>query len=289
MTEEEARRTPPSSKPPSSSSSPTMPSLEDRDVADSDRKFSYASTVSSYIYCIFVLVALTGIALVVIDQKSRPQMGAREEVFNDRQSSFLIYKARFKNDINHNRDFRSESDEKNEIRRKLALKIDPITGDSVETYNGDVPETQCPVGKYRIPGSTDLQMIRGQRTDGCVYCPRGRYGETTRLSNRRCTAPCPMGRYGDRLGASSVQDCQYCPPGKIGETQALTTPRCSGSCPPGKYSGQVGLTSSSQCLDCPVGYRGWQCGSWDTIPLKDSQLDRLNAGNPVTNPDRILE
>ena len=119
MTEEEARRTPPSSKPPSSSSSPTMPSLEDRDVADSDRKFSYASTVSSYIYCIFVLVALTGIALVVIDQKSRPQVGAREEVSNDRQSSFLIYRARYKNNINYNRDFRSESDEEMKLEGSL--------------------------------------------------------------------------------------------------------------------------------------------------------------------------
>ena len=58
-------------------------------------------------------------------------------------------------------------------KRKLSLQFDPVTGDSVVTYDGDVPETQCPIGKYRMAGSTDLQMVRGQRTDGCVYCPRG--------------------------------------------------------------------------------------------------------------------
>ena len=283
--------TKPPSSPSSSSSTTTKVSVESGDTISSRSVFSYMSTASSYVYCIFVLLALAGIVLTVIDHKVQihQEMKSNEgDPFRDR-GSLLVYRDREKNRHSSGGDTVSRSDKENEIRRKLSLKIDPITGDSLRTYNGDVPETQCPAGKYRLPGSTDLQMIRGQRTDGCVYCPRGRYGETTRLDSRQCTAPCPTGRYGDRLGATSVKECRFCPTGKFGATQALTSSKCSGKCPAGKYSGTVGLTRSSECKDCPVGYRGWQCASWDNIPLKDSQLNRLNSGQVVSNPDRILE
>ena len=296
---------------PSSSSSSSRISSS----VEMERKDSSAS-LSSFIHCILVLLALAGIVLTVLDFKSQIPMHGEtsggEDVRRQDTSAFLMQRDRYSSSSSSSSRGSSSSSSssssggtslsggdsssssssssiESEVRRKLSLKIDPITGASVQTYNGDVPETPCPLGKYRLPGSTDLQMIRGQRTDGCIYCPRGRYGSSTSLSNRQCTAPCPMGRYGDRIGATSVYECSYCPTGKFGATQGLTTPKCSGTCAAGKYSGEIGLTRAAQCMDCPVGYRGWQCASWDNIPLKDSQLARLNNGQQVSNPDRILE
>lgn len=275
-----------------SSSSSTKVSTESGDVLSSRNAFSYMPIISSYVHCIFVLLALAGIALTVIDYKSQTRlvMESRGEVppFHG-IGSYLFYRDKDKDDNSGGWGIEDKSDRENEISRKLSMKIDPISGDSVVTYNGDVPETQCPIGKYRLPGSTDLQMIRGQRTDGCIYCPRGKYGETTTLSSKECTASCPRGRFGDTLGAKSINECKYCPPGKYGSSGGLTTSQCSGKCPADKYSGKFGATDSNVCVKCPPGYRGWQCGSWDNIPLKDSQLNRLNSGQVVPDPDRILE
>ena len=117
----------------------------------------------------------------------------------------------------------------------------------------------------------------------------GRYGSTTRLISKQCTAPCPMGRYNDQLGAKSVRDCRPCPKGKFGSTQALTTASCSGGCPTGKYSNLKGIIQAAQCKDCYVGYRGWQCDSWNNAPLSEELQNKLNGGNEQRTPDRILE
>jgi hypothetical protein len=66
-----------------------------------------------------------------------------------------------------------ETSSNSSIMRALAATTDPITGESVETFNGQIPASSCPLGKYRPSGSTNLVRITGQRTDGCVYCPRG--------------------------------------------------------------------------------------------------------------------
>lgn len=250
---------------------------------------SHGSTMNGsrryMLLCTFTFAALIGIVFTLLNHRSEIEMMNREQMklqITQAMGAGLSGEEEVIEGV-------SASGVYSHSKRNLALKIDQITGDSVVTYNGDVPETQCPVGKYRLPSTSDLQMVRGPRTDGCIFCPRGRYGSTTRLESKQCTAACPTGRYNDRLGATSVKDCRLCPTGKFGATQGLTTPKCSGTCSAGKYSGKTGVSRASDCKDCPVGYRGWQCDSWDNTPLKPSQLNRLNSGQSVTNPDRILE
>ncbi|GMH48268.1 hypothetical protein TrVE_jg11673 [Triparma verrucosa] len=145
------------------------------------------------------------------------------------------------------------------------------TGESFETKNGAVPTISCPLGTYREFGNSNLARPVGQRYDGCEFCPRGRYGSTTDLSNSLCTAPCPKGRYRDTPGAASADDCRYCPEGVFGSTEGLTTKDCSGRCSDSNtaskqyYSDVKGLERSNDCKTCPVGYRGWQC-KWDLVP-----------------------
>ncbi len=86
-------------------------------------------------------------------------------------------------------------------------------------------------------------MISGQRADGCLPCPRGRYGNAVGLKSSACTAPCPAGKYGNMLAAKSIYECVDCPAGRYGTTVGLTTPKCSGNCPIGTYSGVPGISN----------------------------------------------
>ena len=148
-----------------------------------------------------------------------------------------------------------------ESRRKLRNRFDWRTSETLTTYNGIVPQVTCPMGTYRPQGSTKLVMITGQREDGCVPCPRGRYGQTEGLESASCTGPCPVGRFSEQLGLISKDDCELCPAGRVGANSGLTTRDCSGNCPAGKYSSKTGATATRDCLNCPTGYRGWQCKS----------------------------
>jgi len=136
-----------------------------------------------------------------------------------------------------------------------------VTGESVETSNGKVPEVTCPVGQYRIHSTSDLSRdsMGGQRIEGCKTCPRGTYGDSPGLTSARCSGWCPAGRYRDTEGARSVDDCLLCPEGKVGENEGLETAECDGSCPIGEYSDVKGISDYHECKDCPTGYRGWQC------------------------------
>jgi hypothetical protein len=138
---------------------------------------------------------------------------------------------------------------------------------------------------YRAAGSSSLLRNGGFRQDGCMLCPRGRYGTTTGLTSSLCTGPCPIGKYRDTPGATSITDCRWCPEGKFGSSSGLTSRRCSGDCTSlntaskGYYSDKTGLVSSSACKTCPVGYRGWQC-DWDLIPrlgFFSSDTDRTDG------------
>ena len=144
-------------------------------------------------------------------------------------------------------------------RRQLSSKYDLITGESVVTYNGITPQTKCPLGFYRPDGATKLKQVTGQRTDGCIQCPLGRYGASQTLKSELCTAACPAGKYGSEKGLKSEDECQYCPPGTYGSSTGLTTDSCTASCPSGKYSSTYGNSKASGCKSCPTGYRGWQC------------------------------
>lgn len=142
-----------------------------------------------------------------------------------------------------------------------------FTGESTETENGIVPVVTCPVGKYRIDSASQRSRPSGQRIDGCVFCPRGKYGNVEGLVKSACSGDCPRGRYRDQVGGTSYHDCFFCPEGKVGLAQGLTTSECSGNCPSGQYSDVAGIDEYGDCKLCPTGYRGWQC-SWERTPRR---------------------
>ena len=72
-----------------------------------------------------------------------------------------------------------EDDHDQNSRRQLSNKVDLITGQDIETFNGKVPEVICGPGYYRPPGGTNLKKVTGQKIDGCVRCPKGHYGSTS--------------------------------------------------------------------------------------------------------------
>jgi len=163
------------------------------------------------------------------------------------------------------------------LRRRLSAKVDYLTGQSFVTINGVVPQFKCPVGTYRPKGSTKLIMTTGQRVDGCVPCPRGRYGSATGLKASSCSAPCPIGKYGSKVGMTSASDCQLCPPGRYGANTGLTGASCSAStcctaCVAGKYSNAEGASSVVTCLDCLPGFRHSGC-IWAVQPRTGQDQD----------------
>ena len=95
------------------------------------------------------------------------------------------------------------------------------SSETTETINGVVPITSCPAGKYRGDGSSIYSRSNGQRIDGCQFCPRGTYGDSSGLTSAVCSGPCPKGRYRDQKGAVNENDCFLCPPGKV---RASVTP-----------------------------------------------------------------
>ena len=95
------------------------------------------------------------------------------------------------------------------------------SSETTETINGVVPITSCPAGKYRGAGTSIYSRSNGQRIDGCQFCPRGTYGDSSGLTSAVCSGPCPKGRYRDQKGAVNENDCFLCPPGKV---RASVTP-----------------------------------------------------------------
>jgi hypothetical protein len=124
--------------------------------------------------------------------------------------------------------------------------------ESLETKSGQLPTISCPIGMYREFGRNSFQRPGGMRTDGCINCPRGRYGTTASLTSEYCTDACPKGRYRDRPGGKSIDDCLFCPEGTVGSETGLTTKACSMKCTDengggiNKYSDKPGLTLKSQ-------------------------------------------
>ena len=108
---------------------------------------------------------------------------------------------------NNNTTRRYLRQEEERISRQLSAATDPVSGQTVQTYNGIVPIETCPIGYYRPLGSTSRNMITGQRLDGCLACPRGTYGQT--VTGTPCVL-CPIGTYGDETGLTSIRQCQVC-------------------------------------------------------------------------------
>lgn len=157
-------------------------------------------------------------------------------------------------------------------RRKLSTQIDYFSGESLVTYNGQVPLVTCPHGTYRPQGSTNLKMVTGQREDGCVPCPKGVYGDSSGLTSPSCTAPCPLGTYSDRPGLTSKSQCTLCPQGTYGSATGLTTNTCSGKCPRGKYSNVYGSITINDCIICPNELQTAQC-RWAVQPRAGQDQD----------------
>jgi len=139
--------------------------------------------------------------------------------------------------------------------RVLSLSQDLFTGEYTKTVNGAVPRTSCQIGYFRPPGGTDLVSVIGPRLDGCVKCPRGRYGGAPGQTDSMCSGSCPTGRYSDVTGITDPAHCKLCPTGRFGATPGLQTQMCSGNCPAGKFS-EMGSIGSSYCQDCEFNLSG---------------------------------
>lgn len=141
-----------------------------------------------------------------------------------------------------------------------SIQFDLNTNEDITTFNGQVGYTSCPAGKYRPGGSSNLIRKTGQREDGCVYCPRGRYGATEGLELSTCTGPCPLGKYGAGLGLKSAEECIFCPRDTFSSIAGISSVKQCEFCPAGKYTvGLDGRTNSGQCKTCPKGYHTNQC------------------------------
>jgi hypothetical protein len=154
---------------------------------------------------------------------------------------------------------RENQQEANWMHRLLSIKADWFTGETVSTYDGDVPRTTCPVGKYRVSSGSNLYSNKGLRVDGCIPCPRGRYGDAEGLTTAACSGSCPKGRYSDRIGITTVEDCMACESGKYGSSLGLTTAACTASCNSGYYTENEAAEASIECVACPTGYSQSPC------------------------------
>ena len=133
------------------------------------------------------------------------------------------------------------------------------------TKDGEYPILSCPIGTYRTLADSYYRKPGGLRLDGCLDCPKGRYGAKIDLRSSLCSGACPRGRYRDATRGKSISDCFLCPEGTFGDREGLKTGRCSGYCTDSNtnskkyYSNIPGLTTKAQCKACPPGYIGWQC------------------------------
>jgi hypothetical protein len=132
---------------------------------------------------------------------------------------------------------------------------DWFTSESVKTYNGAVPRTTCPKGYYRPSGGTDLTSVTALRVDGCIKCPRGKYGNTEGETDALCSGSCPLGKYSDVTGITSIYDCKNCPSGRYGGSIGMNKKSCTAACPAGKYS-PAGSTSGATCTACDFNLSG---------------------------------
>ena len=152
-----------------------------------------------------------------------------------------------------------EQQAKSWMHRLLSIKSDWFTGETVSTYDGDVPRTTCPVGKYRVSSGSNLYSNKGLRVDGCIPCPRGKYGSTEGLTSSACSGTCPKGRYSDRIGITTAEECQPCEVGRYGSSLGLTTAACTGSCATGYYTTTSAAEAATECVVCPTGYSNAPC------------------------------
>jgi len=186
-----------------------------------------------------------------------------------------------------------ESEERRRLQH-IPKKSWLFESESLETDRGIIPTISCPLGMYRlVTGATYSRRPGGFREDGCIPCPRGRYGSTHDLTSSGCTDECPKGTYRDTPGAQSAADCFFCPEGTYGSSEGLVDKSCSGQCTDHNtvntryYSDVVGLTQSSDCKVCAEGYRGWQC-EWEHEDRKNQATKNGFAGFGQDNAHQYI-
>jgi len=182
----------------------------------------------------------------------------------------------------------SSSSSSYSLRRFLSQTFNWFTGQSQVTKNGKIPVTDCPMGYYRPQGGTSLKMVTGPREDGCLPCPRGKYGSTTGLTTSSCTASCPLGTYSSRVARTSALECELCPPNTYGLQSGLTTSACSGTCKPGTYSKAFGATRVTACVACQVGSNQYPC-NWANLPAKGQVQGHLHGFNGGGVPKNFVD
>ncbi len=70
------------------------------------------------------------------------------------------------------------------------------TKEEIESYrNGVVSSLSCPLGTYRDFGDKMTRRHGGIGIEGCIPCPKGRYGSSNDLISSYCTGACPIGTY----------------------------------------------------------------------------------------------
>lgn len=120
----------------------------------------------------------------------------------------------------------------------------------------------CPQGYFCLPGVREPDM-----------CPKGTFGNSTRLRDHVECTPCSPGKYCDQPGLTEPTGVcsagHYCIQGSKSST-ATGEPWTGGVCPPGGYcpsgtavslpcppgtfSNVTGAQDQSSCTSCPIGY-----------------------------------
>jgi hypothetical protein len=129
---------------------------------------------------------------------------------------------------------------------------------------------ECPSGSYSMGG------VRRA-------CPRGRYGESARLSDPACDGAAAVGHW-TRAGAVTATQMK-CAPGRYADREGATSAGCTGPCDHGFWCG-AGSANRRQheCggrdVYCPVGSRAPRRASrgWYTIP--EDPDARVLGSNP---------
>ena len=112
------------------------------------------------------------------------------------------------------------------VRRSLSLAKDWFTGESTRTENGVVPRTSCRKGYYRPSGGTHLTSVTALRADGCMPCPRGKYGDEEGKEDASCSGNCPLGKFSTQLALTDIELCKMCPMGRYGAITGNTNILC---------------------------------------------------------------
>ena len=118
---------------------------------------------------------------------------------------------------------------------------------------------ECPKGSYSLAGTG--------KTSPCTRCAAGKFGETTGLTNEKCSGVCLAGTYA--TGGNTA--CTKCEKGSFGTSANATSEtegcsQCYGgsfsdakgsvsckSCAAGKHRSDAGADKESDCITCNAG------------------------------------